>query len=79
METAPEEDVALAGGYLTIIDEGLADGVELAVVVDHIGLVFHAALGRILDQFKQHLLCMLSCGSGANILVAKLGTESSHN
>ena len=75
VETAPEEDVVLAGGYLTVVDEGLADGVELAVVVDHVGLVFYAALGGILDQFEQHLLCMLSCGGGANVLVVKLSAE----
>ena len=75
VEAVLEENVALADGDLTIVDKGLADSIELAVVIDHISLILHAALGRILSQFDQHFLHMFPHGSGANILIAKLSAE----
>ena len=75
VEAAPEENVVLADGDLTVVDKGLADSIELVVVIDHVGLVLHVALGGILSQFDQHFLRMFPCGSGANILIAKLGAE----
>jgi len=41
MEAMPEEGIALASGYLPCFKKGLAEHVEVAVVVDHVSFFFH--------------------------------------
>jgi len=41
MEAAPKEGIAFAGGYSPCFEKGLAERVELTMIIDHIGFFFH--------------------------------------
>jgi len=55
VESTPEDSVALTYGYPTCAEEDLALSVELALVVDNVGLVSHALLGVLAGEVDKLL------------------------